>query len=268
MNKEILVYSNCQNVSFYMDMKSTYHFVSDADDGFLTKSYDQIFTQPMFDSINFYTTMDVLRKFDPEKVVIYPNYHISSYFHDVVLLHHVSEKHDIKIPTHYREIIKGYIQQMTTDEIYQSILDYKLSSSDFENITMHDILHSEHNLSTFTNLCPNIIHSGDFLLQNYKQQRLGYTTNHPTMYYFTWLMHQIYKYCPFEVKNREIDMYNSYILLIYPSIKAHIATDFNNSFVISNHGVKLDLKGMINAYVNVYNEIPGNRDMLTGLYNK
>lgn len=206
-----------------------------------------------------------MKKYDPENVIIYPSYYLSCYYPDKTYVVNDSKTLRVPIDYHYKEIIKGYINQLNVDEIYQNITNYDISFDNFYQLTINDVEYSENNLNQFNNLCPNIIHSKKFILENFTNYRLGYSVNHPTPYYFNWLLDEISKYYIFEKINKKVDIFKNIIMPIYPKIVAHITENINNAFEHDN--IIYDIKGMIEYYINAYNTMSGdNKNILLNYY--
>jgi len=248
---KVYVYSNCQNVAFYMDVESTFKFVLDDFDICEKSKFDYILTQPTF--YTKFTTMDILRKFDPQKVIIYANYYLESYYLPLTYVYFENKTLHQPLDYHFNEIIHGYQNKFTVDEIYDSILDFDVSDEMIQQITENNVKHAFDNLIFFKNKCPNIVYNCDFLKQHYRTQLLGYSMNHPTLSYMLWLTNEIKQFMDFNIKNETIDMFKHVIIPIYPKIKKHFQFENENEFVFSNK--KFDLRGMIEYYLNEYEKL-------------
>lgn len=252
MSTKVFIYTNCQNVGFHMNVSSTYQFVrDDIDKELFNCSYDYILTQPVFSMR--YTTMDILRKYDPRKVIIYPSYYLGSYHTNLTYIMNNGKLLTNPMDYHYKDIIRGYRDGLSGDEIYQNILDFDVSDEYINEITLANLTHTRDNLSQFNNLCPNIIHNEEFILANYRTHRLGHSMNHPTLFYNSWLVKQIKTYFPFEIVKENIDMLGHIVMPIYPKILNHFQFIFDNNF--EYNGIKCDLKGMIKYYIDAYDKL-------------
>lgn len=258
MESKILIYSNCQNVAYYMKLQSTYNYVLDNDIS-LNTEYNYILTQPMFNMQ--YNTIDILRKVDPQKVIIYPSYHLDCYYPSLTYIYYNSKLLKKPLDYHFKEIVLGYKNGLSVDDIYNSILNFNVSDEYIENTTILNLKHTNDNLNIFTNMCPNIIYYDNFIINNYKNHLLGYSMNHPTLFYMLWLVNQFKSFFQFEIINENIDIFKHIIMPIYPKIIKHYNFITDNYFIYNEH--KLNIFNMINYYIESYNKLsPEDKEIL------
>lgn len=222
--------------------------------------YDFVVTQPIFNMS--YNTMDLLRRYNPEKVIIYPSYYLSSYHFPLTYVAHGGNILHQPIDYHYREIVSSYNKGMSVDEIYETICDFDVSDQYIEDITLTNLKHTQTNLEQFRNICPNIIDHHDFVLSNYRNHRLGYSMNHPTPFYLNWLIDQVQTYIPFEKINSELDMFKNIDMPMYPKLLSHFNFETHNQFVFNE--LRMNIKEMVGYYVDTYNKLSSeDREILT-----
>jgi len=229
---------------------------------------DLIIIQPINDDFNGnikYSTKSILNNIKQDCIsILFPSLYFDFYHPYLCYLNGVRCKIHEPIDYHDKILIKLYLayKESSNEEIiekYMSIFNNEIfinNSMIYDNLTLSllNIDERENNFKDYIVNNTKCIYCYDFIKNNYQENLLFYSVNHPSKYLLSYLSDEILKYLniPSEEYPNNLDPFNNLIIPIYNYLKYVLKFD------ITQYNKMIYDKELYNKYLNVYRTISDN----------
>ena len=229
---------------------------------------DLIIIQPINDDFNGnikYSTKSILNNIKQDCIsILFPSLYFDFYHPYLCYLNGDNCKIQEPIDYHDKILIKLYLayKESSNEEIiekYMSIFNNEIfinNSMIYDNLTLSllNIDERENNFKDYIVNNTKCIYCYDFIKNNYQENLLFYSVNHPSKYLLSYLSDEILKYLniPSEEYPNNLDPFNNLIIPIYNYLKYVLKFD------ITQYNKMIYDKELYNKYLNVYRTISDN----------
>ena len=268
LSKFLLLNNNFNKNYKYIEVKPIYLMNENELNYFYTYTLlelDLIIIQPINEDFNNikYSTKSILNNSKHDCIsILIPSLYFDFYHPYLCYLNGEKSKIHEPIDYHDKILIKLYLayKESSNEEIiekYMNIFKNELfinNSMCNDNLTL-SLKNIEDRESNFKNYIVNntkCISTYNFIKNNYQEQLLFYSVNHPSKYLLSYLSDEIFKYLniPSEEYNENIDPFNNLIIPIYYCLNHMLKFDISqyNNMIYDNE--------LYNKYIDVYRNIP------------
>jgi hypothetical protein len=229
---------------------------------------DLIIIQPINEDFNDnikYSTKTILNNTKHNSIsILIPSLYFDFYHPYLCYLNGEYSKIREPIDYHDRTLIKLYLayKELSNEEIIEKYINIFNNERFINDSMINDILtlslqHIEDRENNFKNYIVNntkCIYMHDFIKNNYKENILFYSVNHPSKYLLSYLTDEILKYLNINIEDysNDIDPFNNLIIPIYNCLKNVL------NFDITQYNNMINDKELYNKYIEIYRTIPDN----------
>jgi hypothetical protein len=271
----LLCNSNFNNKFEYISIKNIHTMdIFDLDNLYnnVLPILDLIIIQPISENYknNFrYSTKSILNSINSSCIsILIPSLYFD-FYHPFLTYIYDSNNKGWKLGTPYdyhdRNIIKLYIGNSNTESFFQKYKELFNNANIYNTMFFNKSLTKNiNNLkereTKYVNYCissTHIINSSDFILNNYKNNLLFYSINHPTKYLFRYISDSI-----FIILNIQLEEYPEYIdplkalvMPIYKCLQNQVNFNVDEYKNFIHYDIILDDEFVINSYIQSYNNI-------------
>ena len=226
---------------------------------------DLIIIQPINDDFNGnikYSTKTILNNTKQDCIsILIPSLYFDFYHPYLCYLNGVSCKIHEPIDYHDKILIKLYLsyKESSNEEIiekYMSIFNNEifinnLMINDNLTVALKIIEERENNFKNYIVNNTTCIYCYDFIKNNYQNNLLFYSVNHPSKYLLSFLSNEILKYLNIDLEKYQnnLDPFNNLIIPIYNCLKYVL------KFNISEYNNMIYDTELYNKYINIYRDI-------------
>lgn len=294
MLKQFTVIGNCQsdavvqfllcNCNFnnkfkYITVKNIHSMNNhDLDDLYcnILPKLDLIIIQPISENYKNnirYSTKSILNNINPLCIsILIPSLYFNLY-HPFLTYIYDSNSEGWKLGTPYdyhdKNIIKLYIDNKNNNSNIESIIDkYKelLNNPNIYNDmffnksltkNINNLKEREHRYINYCIESTHIINSSDFIFNNYKNNLLFYSINHPTKYLFRYISNSIFIILNIQLEEypEHIDPLKSLIMPVYKCLQNQVHFNVDEYKDFMHYDIILENENVINSYIDSYNNI-------------
>ena len=263
MNKNILFYGNCQcnAIKLILNLPSYYkiftiecfstNIESDEFTNIIKKS-DIIITQPIIDNYrnkDYLSTKYIINnKNNNCKIILFNPFYFNFYYFDLTYKK-INDNELLKVPIdyHYNDMITSYKLKLPIEKYFEYYVDniYYKNYDDLHKLADESFIELENRyksmLEEYVNNNYNIIpiYITDFIKNNYKEQLLFYSMNHPTKFLLQLICEEIVKILAIETNiDYNIDPLDSPKCILYKCIQNGVHFNINdyNSLTLDKSG--------------------------------
>lgn len=262
MSKNILFYGNCQcnAIKLILNLPSHYNIFSIEcfstaieNDEFtnIIKNSDIIITQPICDNYRnkeYLSTKYIINnKNDICKVILFNPFYFNFYYFDLTYKKINDEILKIPIDYHYNDMISCYKLDLPIEKYFEYYVDniYYKNSDDLNKLADESLIELDNRYKSMIdeyvtnnfNVIP--IYINDFIKNNYKDNLLFYSMNHPTKFLLQLICNEIVKILDLENNiNYDIDPLDNPKCILYKCIQnaVYFNIDDYNSVTLDKSG--------------------------------
>ena len=239
----------------------------------ILKNLDLIIIQPISENYKDYrfSTISILNHLKSDCIkILFPSLYFDYYHPFLTYVYNKNVpgwKLDQPYDYHDKNIIKLYVNYKNDNSIdilnnYFSVLynDNLLDENFFNERLKINISNLKDREKNYHKFCTNdtfIIISSDYILENYKNNLLFYSMNHPTKYLFKYICNKILTLLNIQLDEypEDLDPLESLVMPLYSCIKKNINFDISIYQNFRHYKIIFDDNNMINSYINVYDTI-------------
>ncbi len=260
--------NNFNKIYEYIDVKPIYLMTEDELNYFYTYTIlelDLIIIQPISENFNEnikYSTKTILNNIRSDCIsILFPSLYFNFYHPYLCYLNDENGKVGTPIDYHDKTLIKLYLayKNFSNEEIidkYIKILNNIIFISnnminDNLKLALQNIEERENNFKNYIVNNTKCIFCYDFIKNNYQENLLFYSVNHPSKYLLSYVSNEILKYLNIqpEIYNENIDPFNNLIMPIYNCLK------YTLKFDITQYNNLINDNELYNKYIEVYRNI-------------
>ncbi len=262
MTKNILFYGNCQcnAIKLVLNLPSNYKIYSIecfstniTIDEFtnIIKNSDIIITQPICDNYrnkDYLSTKYLINNKNSNcKLLIYTPFYFNFYYFDLTYKKNNDNILKVPIDYHYNDMINCYKLNLPPEKYLEYYVDntYYKNNEDLELYANESFIELDNRyvamINEYVNNNFNVIpiYITDFIKNNYKEQLLFYSMNHPTKYLFQLICNEIIKILELDNNiNYSIDPLDNPKCILYKCVQNAVHFNIND-----NESITLDKRG-------------------------
>jgi hypothetical protein len=263
--------NNFKNIYEYIEVKPIFLMDENELNYFYTYTLlelDLIIIQPINEDFNGnikYSTKSILNNTKNDCIsILIPSLYFDFYHPYLCYLNGDHGKIQEPIDYHDKILIKLYLayQESTNEEIiekYMNIFNNKIfinnsMCNDNLKLALKNIEDRENNFKDYIVNNTKCIYSYDFIKNNYQENLLFYSVNHPSKYLLSYLSDEILKYLNIDIEeySNNIDPFNNLIIPIYSCLNNMVKFDISeyNNMIYDNE--------LYNKYLDIYRTLSDN----------
>jgi hypothetical protein len=271
LSKFLFSNNNFNNIYEYIEVKPIFLMDENELNYFYTYTLlelDLIIIQPINENFNEnikYSTKTILNNIKNDCIsILIPSLYFDFYHPYLCYLNGEYSKIHEPIDYHDKILIKLYLsfKQFPNEVIikkYMSIFNNEIfiNNSMCNNnlkLALKNIENKEYNFKDYIVNNTKCIYSYDFIKNNYEENLLFYSVNHPSKYLLSYFSDEILKYLniPSEKYPNNLDPFNNLIIPIYHCLNHMVKFDISeyNNMIYDNE--------LYNKYIDIYRTIPDN----------
>jgi len=225
---------------------------------------DIIITQPINDNyrdVEYLSTSYIIKYKNPNsKLIIFDSCHFDFYYFDLTYKMFNDDSLRKPIDYHYNKMIECYNNNNSIEYYithFVNNIDLK-TSEELETIAQNSLnelrIRYTNNQKKYNDNNTHIIHTYEYINDNYKDKLLFYSMNHPTKYVIQFICTKIIDILQIQnTINYDLDLLSSSKCILYKCISKNVNFDINNHNALTLGNT--DIHKITQLYYDTYKEI-------------